>query len=174
MSLQVFAFSAHRQLRIRIATLLETTCQRRPRQDPVSDGFYRREQQWVERDRDQCARQDETHAFHWQQIERHPKSGQDERELTDLRKAGRDSQGRVERIAERQHQREGSGRLAQNDHGNHRQHMQRLFQQYLGLEQHAHRYEKQDRKRIAQRQRLLRRAMTELGFAHDHACEEGT
>ena len=50
---------------------------------------------------------------------------------------------------------------------------QRLAQHDHRVEQHADRDEEQHREGIAQRQRLLRRALAQLRFAQDHAGEEG-
>ena len=50
---------------------------------------------------------------------------------------------------------------------------QALLDQADRVEQHADRDEEQHREGVAQRQRFLGRAVAELGFAHDHAGEEG-
>ena len=105
---------------------------------------------------------------------RHAERCQDERELADLRQAGRHRERGVQRVAHQQHQQRGGDRLAHHDDRQHRQHAQRLVDQHPGVEQHAHRHEEQHRERVAQRQRVVRRAVAELRFAQHHAGEERT
>ena len=61
--------------------------------------------QRIERDRDQRAGQDEALPSGGSSPSVDAEAGEDERELADLREARRDGQRRVERIAEREHQR---------------------------------------------------------------------
>jgi hypothetical protein len=68
-----------------------------------------------------------------------------------LRQAGGDGQRRIERITESQHQCGGGQGLAEDNNGHHRQYMQRLVDQYLRVEEHAHRDKEQYGEGIAQR-----------------------
>jgi hypothetical protein len=130
------------------------------------------EEQRVEQDRDDRARQDEIAAALRQQRERHAEAGEDEGELADLREARRDRECGRMRVPERAHDRVGGDRLAEHDDQHRREHGHRLAHDDHRIDQHAHRDEEQHREGVTQRQRLVGGALAQLGFAHDHAGEE--
>ncbi|MNR11248.1 hypothetical protein D3C85_1275410 [compost metagenome] len=123
-------------------------------------------------DGDQCAREQQALPLRRHQSQRHPQRGQDERELADLRQARAHRQCRAQRVAHQQHQCARGDRLAHHDHQDHREHMQRVLDQYRGVEQHPYRDEEQNGKGVAQRQQFLCGPLAEVGFAHDHPREK--
>ena len=140
-----------------------------PRQDAVEPG----EEQRIEQDRDDRAGEDEIAPALGQQRQRHAEPGEDEGELADLREARRDRERGRMRMPERPHDRVGGDRLAEHDDEHRRENGDRLAHDDHRIDQHADRDEEQHREGVAQRQRLVGGALAQLGFAHDHAGEEG-
>ena len=144
---------------------------------PIEPARHRRdhaERERIERDRQQRARQDQVASLGRQQPERDAEPGEDERELADLREARGNRQRRAHRVAEHEHDREGSERFADHDHEQHADQLQRPFQHDRWIEQHADGDEEHHGERILQRQRVLRGLMTQLGLGEHDACEERT
>src|SRR5215203_6414322 len=130
------------------------------------------EDQGIERDREDRARQDEALGFLRQEAQRYSQARQDEGELADLRQAGRHRQRRVEQVAEGEYEKERGERFAEDDDGHDDQDAERLAEQNLGVEQHADRDEEQHRERVAQRQRLGGGPVAQGGLPHHHPGEE--
>ena len=151
-----------RQGRQRIRPAFEPAGETAPPLQPALHGLDRLEHDRVQRDRDDGAGQDEILSFYRKQAERNSETGQDEGELADLRQACRHGERRVERIAEGYHQQEGRERLADEDHGDDGEDLERAREHHRGIEQHADRDEEQHRERVAQGQRFLRRAVAQV------------
>ena len=151
LSRQLFLRHRHRQLGQRVGGAFELA-----RKIAVADHAQQRlghaEHQRVEGDRQDGAGQDQALPFLRHQAQGQAQGGQDEREFTDLRQAGRDDDGGFWRIAQGHHQQEGGDRLAEDNDGAHGQHLQRLVDQDIRLEQHADGHEEQHGKRVAQGQ----------------------
>ena len=136
---------------------------------PVDAGKDQR----VEHDRQDRAGKDQVAPLLGKQVQADAELGEDEGELADLREARRDHQRRADRMAERDDDQECRNRLADDDDEEGREDRPGVVEQAGRVEQHADRDEEQHREGVAQRQRFLGRAVAELGFAHDHAGEEG-
>ena len=170
--LQVLLFGRHRQGGKGIASLFQRACQRRVGQCPAPQRVDRREHQRIKGDGEQRPGQNQAHPFCADQPKRLAEPGEDEGKLTDLRQAGRHGQGRVQRITESEHDKEGRQRLAEHDDGDDAQNLTRLVEQHRRLKEHADRDEEQHGKGIAQGQGFLRRAVAEFRLAHHHAGEK--
>ena len=75
-------------------------------------------------------------------------------------------------MAEGAHDEERGQRLADDDDEGGGQHLQRMCDQDVGVEQHAHRDEEQHRKGVAQRQRIIGGLVAQFGLVEQHAGEE--
>ncbi|OFV47581.1 hypothetical protein HMPREF3178_21005 [Klebsiella sp. HMSC09D12] len=108
-----------------------------------------------------------------QQIQRHSQTSKNKGEFTDLRQTGGNGQGSARRVAEHPHQEEGGSRFTENDDSQRRQYCQRLLKQNHRVEQHSDGDKEQHGEGVAQRQRIVGRAMAELGFIEHHTGEKG-
>ncbi|MNT08744.1 hypothetical protein D3C72_1434950 [compost metagenome] len=146
---QFFLRHGHRQLGQRVRRAFELA-----REVAVADHAQQRlghaEDERVEGDRQDGAGQDQALPFLRHQAQRQAQRGQDERELADLRQAGRDDDGRFRRIAQRHHEQKGGDRFAEDNDGAHGQHLQGLVDEDIRLEQHADGNEEQHGERVAQ------------------------
>ena len=131
------------------------------------------EQERVDEDREDRAGQHQIAALGRENLEIGAERDQDEGEFADLGEADRDRHRGLAGMAEGADDCVGDDRLADDDDRDGGEQRPRLLGQHRGVEQHPDRDEEQDRKGIAQRQRLFGRPPAELGFAQDHAREEG-
>ena len=107
-----------------------------------------------------------------QQIQRHTQACQNKGELTNLRQAGGDGQSGTRRVAKHPYQEEGGNRLTKDNNRQGAHHGQRLLNQNHRIKQHPDGDKEQDGEGVAQRQRIVRRTVAQLGFVQHHPGEE--
>ena len=76
-------------------------------------------------------------------------------------------------MAEHSYQEESGSRFTENNDDQRRQHRQRLIEQDHRVKQHSHGNKEQYGEGVAQWQRIVGRAMAELGFIEHHTGEKG-
>ena len=111
-------------------------------------------------------------SFRRQEAEAHAEAGQDEGEFPDLRQGGGDGQGRAQRVLQGEHDAERGQRLAHDDDREHREQLERLFDQDLRVEEHPDGHEEEPRERVLQRLGIRRRTMAQVRLVDHHAREE--
>ncbi len=127
----------------------------------------------VQHDGDERARKDQVAAFGRQDAEADAERRENERELADLREAGRNGQRRRDRPPEGDDDAEGKERLPHDDDQHRGDDRERIFDKDHRVEQHADGHEEQHGKGVAERQGLLRGAVAQLTLGENHAGEEG-
>ena len=136
----------------------------------VRDGS---EHQRIERDRQNRGCHDDAHRARRRDPERNALAAENEGEFTELRDAGTHDEGRVERPAQKQHERGRHAARDAHDDEHHGDHGPGFVHEDVRVEHEAHGDEEQHRKRVLQRQAVAGRTVRKARLAHHHACEEG-
>ena len=152
---------------------VENRPQARAASQPILDRIERAEQERVEGDRHEGARDQQAGAGRGKQALVPGQVTEDERELADLGEAHGHHETGADRVAEQGHHRQRHERLAEDHDAERREQQERLPEDEGRLEEHPHRHEEEHGEGVPQRKRVRRRLLAHAGLAHDHPGQEG-
>ena len=127
------------------------------------------EHKGVQCNRNHGAAQNKAVLIRRQNPQRHTGLPDDERELANLRQAGRDGKRCLDARGKRHAQHHVDEPLAHHDQGDQGEKLRQVRRQNCRIDHHAHRCEKDDREQVLERNCLCGDAVRQLIAGHHHA-----